>query len=534
MSRVRSLATVPHVELRLFLTAWLIFAVHFATNIVREHYPAFSLVAHGSLRVDDYLGFHPDIFLHSDGHCYINNNVAASILAAVPLAVFEPFLAHLEAWEKARLAARGPTAWVYRTKYPMRRAFYALAGSQGLQLRLGASAAVTAVLFMAPGSALLVLCMRRVLLARGMTPAAALGLAVLFGFGTPICFRTAQLNHNLLLTYCVFPAFCLLWLPHGPAWQMAVRLLVAGLLCGLGVALDYSGVVPYLCLLGYLAGTRFAAGVRSVAAQASLFLLGSVPGLALLLGTQWWMFGHPLLPAQYWMRPASYTDEGWRGLSWPAPDLLVDNLFHPAFGMYCFAPILLLALVPSRWYQGPLILPVRERRFVALFTILFLLFCSSNQYARMQWNSGFRYLLPLVPFLFLAASDPLMRLPRQCLVGLSAVVLLHSWVLCMFRESVPESWAGLLREGIQLPWLTVLRQTASSETGLLTHRLLPSFVILGCAGVVALVWSVGLQPSSPLPFSSKEPRKTRISRREREGNEGGSSSWLRPPGTSFV
>ena len=31
-------------ETRLFLVAWILYSVHFATNVVREHYPAFSIV----------------------------------------------------------------------------------------------------------------------------------------------------------------------------------------------------------------------------------------------------------------------------------------------------------------------------------------------------------------------------------------------------------------------------------------------------------------------------------------------------------
>ena len=78
---------------RLFLTCWILFSAHFATNVVREHYPAFSLAEHGHFRLDEYVDYdeeppsalHSDIFVHTDGHAYINNNVGASIVAAIPL-----------------------------------------------------------------------------------------------------------------------------------------------------------------------------------------------------------------------------------------------------------------------------------------------------------------------------------------------------------------------------------------------------------------------------------------------------------------
>ena len=39
---------------RIFLIVWMVYSLHFATNVVREHYPAFSLAEHGTLRVDEY------------------------------------------------------------------------------------------------------------------------------------------------------------------------------------------------------------------------------------------------------------------------------------------------------------------------------------------------------------------------------------------------------------------------------------------------------------------------------------------------
>src|SRR5262245_48759015 len=67
---------------RIFLIAWILYSVHFATNVVREHYPAFSIAEHGTFRVDEYQGFHPDIFVHRDGHSVIGNQVFVSVLAA--------------------------------------------------------------------------------------------------------------------------------------------------------------------------------------------------------------------------------------------------------------------------------------------------------------------------------------------------------------------------------------------------------------------------------------------------------------------
>jgi hypothetical protein len=41
---------------RLFLTSWLVYALHVATDVVREHYPALALGDHLSFRLDEYGG----------------------------------------------------------------------------------------------------------------------------------------------------------------------------------------------------------------------------------------------------------------------------------------------------------------------------------------------------------------------------------------------------------------------------------------------------------------------------------------------
>ena len=77
---MRALASV---RLRIFLVCWIGFGVHFATNVVREHYPAFSIVEDFDLYLDEYEGFHADIFVLPNGHAVQGNQVAGS-LPAVP------------------------------------------------------------------------------------------------------------------------------------------------------------------------------------------------------------------------------------------------------------------------------------------------------------------------------------------------------------------------------------------------------------------------------------------------------------------
>ena len=476
---------------RVFLTAWILLAAHFATNLSREHYPAFSLAERGTLRVDPYLGLHSDLFEHTDGHAYVDNNVATSLVAAVPLFLCRPLLDALERRRLAEIAADPSAAQgTYRSEYPLRAEFYSEVRRRGLDLRFGAAAAVTAILLTAPLAALSAVLVHRVLARRGVPRARAAALALLSGFGTPVFFRTATLNPNLLVMVAVLGAFVLLLEDAEEPAPRPRRLLAAGLLAGAAVAFDYAGAVPAACLLGWVALER-----RSRAALAT-FVAGAVPPIGLLLATQWIQFGNPFLPAQAWMPAVHYTDQGWRGFSWPRLDLLVANLVDPDFGLFVYGPILVLALAPP----GGRILPPGARRFAVAASALLLVFCAANQYARMQWNSGFRHLLPIVPLLFLLACERLVRMRTAVFAAVAGLAVLHEWVLAMVRyhpqpkdlghlasSAVVESWRRFLAEGVQLPWLTVLRRTAP-EGSPVQAWYWPYAVLLACALLAALVW----------------------------------------------
>ncbi|MCA9737083.1 MAG: hypothetical protein KC645_05620 [Gemmatimonadetes bacterium] len=477
---------------QLFLAAWVLFSAFFATNVEREHYPAFSLVDHHDLRVDEYAGFHSDIFVHTDGHAYIGNNVIAALFAAVPLYLFDAPLDVLERMRQRDLASGEAPVGEYRTyeHHPNRKAFFETVTQRGLDLRFGGATAITTALFMAPLSALMVVLFFQMLLTRGVTRGRATAYALLFGFATPIFFRTSALSHNMVTMYATFGSFWLMW-PREPGAPAPLdRRVWAGVLAGIALASDYSGVIPLLALYGYLVGVRWreVGFVRSVT-ESIPFVLGSVPPVLFLLFSQWAMFGNPFLPGQYWMPEVNYTDQGWRGFAWPAPDLFWLNLFSLEWGMFPFAPLLLLGFVPAWWYaRDRLVLPRAERWFVFGFVLAYLIFCAANQYSRMQWNTGFRYLLPLVPFVFLAAVDHLERMPRQVVAVLAGLALIHSWVIASVREAALQSWQLLLQDGVQLPWLTVLRMTRPEGAPVISSAWLPIVLLVTVCGGVWWMW----------------------------------------------
>jgi hypothetical protein len=479
---------------RIFLIVWMVYSLHFATNVVREHYPAFSLVDHFSLFVDEYQGFHADIFVH-DGHSVIGNQVLVSALAAVPLLIFDPVLDALEAHSKAEIAAHGVTNTEYRTERKNAARFFRLTRERGLDLRFGAAAFVTTAFFMAPLTALFMVFFYDVVSDRGVPRGPATGLTLLLAFGTPIFFRSTGLNHNMFLVYAMFAAFALLWVRPGMPFPVSrKRRLLAGFCGGVTLATDYVGVLILPLLYAYLVIPRVATASWKTSLRESLdMVVGSLPPIVFLLYTQWLMYGNPFLPGQYWMPNQNvYVQEGARGFTLPDWELFLHNLFHPAYGLFTWAPLMALALVPAWWYRrDSLVLPRRERRFLVAAFALFLLFCASNQYSRLQYNSGFRYLIPLVPFFVLAIADHWVRLARTTRIAIASLAVLHSWVLTAFRDPVPQSWKSFLSEGVQLPWFRVLRRTAGPDSPLAHAGWLPGMLLLTTIVVAVAIWQHG-------------------------------------------
>ena len=141
------------IAIRLFLTCWVVYAVHFATNTVREIYPALSLGDHLSFDVSEYLGLHPDIFELPGHGAFINNNPGASILGAIPYALTRPIIDYIVVRvQQVRLAHPGSEP-SYDTIYPLAREFFKKAYERGLDVKFGLAAGVTSTLLMAPLSA---------------------------------------------------------------------------------------------------------------------------------------------------------------------------------------------------------------------------------------------------------------------------------------------------------------------------------------------------------------------------------------------
>ena len=432
---------------RLFLTCWLVYALHFATNTVREIYLGLAIGDHLSFRVDEYGGLHHDLFESPGRGWHIGNNPGASMLGAVPYAFARPVIDRVVARVNQSRAASGlkePPA--YNSPWSPARKFYAEAWRRGLDVKFGLGAFVMHAFCMAPLSALSAVLMFLLLRRFLGDESRALWFSLLYAFGTPLFFRTGYLNQNMLVGHCILGSFAALTLLEGRR-----AALIAGFLGGFSLLLDYSGAVALACLFLYAA----LHGRRHVLP----FALAAAPPILLLWFYQWASFGHPFYPGQHYMPPVEWIDRGYKGVAGPQLELAWMLAFDYRFGIFATCPLLLAGAAAPFLRQT--LLTKRQIWFLSLFFVLFWVFFSSVNYTRLQYNTGVRYMAPMIPVLFLPTAAVLSRLSRPWLYFLSVAAVAQAWCMAMYRDverglGVLDPILHVFLGGLQLPALTTL------------------------------------------------------------------------------
>jgi hypothetical protein len=476
--------TAKELAFRLFVTCWLVYSIHLATNTVREIYLALSIGGNFSFRVDEYAGLHPDLFEKPGHGWHINNNPGASMLGAIPYAAARPLIdVVVERVNAGRRAAVKPPA--YESPWPLAQAFYAEAWKRGLDVRLGLAAVSMQVGCMALVSALAAVVMFRLLGDVFASRRAGLWLALLYAFGTPVFFRTGYLNQNMLLGHAVLFGMAVLWAPRG-----ASSYLLAGLAGGAGLLMDYSGVVALAGLAAYAAFKAQGGRLRAL----SLYAAGAAPGVLLLWWYQWRSFGNPFLPAQHWMPGVAWIEQGYQGVGGLQWDLLVGTLFDSRYGLFPSAPLFLLAAAAPWLERRGERLPWLELWFLAGLAAGFVAFSSAVHYSRLQYGTGVRYMAAAFAPLFVLTAVVLMRMPRAAAIPIGVVATAQAWAMAMCRDvergrGVAEPVLEALRHGVQLPALTVLSRMKDPVAARIADAVSPAVVLLLTAAALAAVWS---------------------------------------------
>jgi hypothetical protein len=490
------------IAVRLFFTCWIVYSLHFTTNIVREIYPALALADHFSFRVDEYANMHPDLFEKPGYGWHIGNNPGASMLAAIPYALARPFIDPIvAAVRQGRQASGQSEPPSYASPWPMAREFYAESWRRGFDVKFGLAAMVMQTLCMAPSSALGVVVMFFVLRQLVRSDRAALWLALLYAFGTPVFFRTGFLNHNLMLGTFAFIGFVVMWNPSGSErWSPQWRMFFGGIAGGTAVLFDYSGLVLLFGLFAYgvLKQVRDAS-IPAAIRHGVWYVLGTLGPIGLLWFYQWRSFGNPFLPGQHWMPPVEWIELGYQGYGGPQLSLMWVLLFDHRFGLFVSCPLFLLAVVsPLVNRRGTPRLPGFELAFVLLLCAALWIFFSGSNYTRLQFNTGIRYLAPAFPFLWLPAALVLARLPLRVAYFAGVLAVTQAWCLAMYRDV--ERGLGMLEPilhvftgGLQLPVLTVLSRMGGTYGDYFERGASPLPVFIFTAAILFGIWSTRLR-----------------------------------------
>ena len=490
--------TPRSIAIRLFLTCWLIYVFHFATNTVREIYPALALGDHFSFRVDEYAHMHPDLFETPGYGWHIGNNPGASMLAAIPYALSRPIIDPIVRSVNETRAATGQSEPPdFNSPWPMAREFYREAWQRGYDIKFGLASFVMQAGTMAPVSALGVVVMFLLLRLLFRSDKIGFWLSLLFAFGTPYFFRSGYLNQNLMLGIFSLMGFVALWNPgNSNRWSKKTRYFFGGLAGGTAVLFDYSGLVfiGVLLLYGIVKGQQKGLAVRDILRYIGWFVLGATAPIALLWLYQWRSFGNPFLPGQNWMPPVEWIELGYKGYGLPQFELFIMLAFDYRFGLFVSSPLMLLAfLAPFFDREAGRKLPKLELIFIYLFFLGLWVFFSGSNYTRLQFNTGIRYMSPILPFLFIPAAVVLMKLPRIAVYLVTILSIVESWSLAMYRDV--EKSLGILDPifrtflgGFQLPALATISRLGDQFGQFFPDGIspLPAFVL--AAALIFIIW----------------------------------------------
>jgi hypothetical protein len=480
------------IQVRLFATCWLVYALHFSPFVTREAFLMMSVAEHGTARVDEYEGMHSDLVTFPGRGTYMTNNPGASLAAALPYWLAQPVMNRIA---PVRPPKPGETvSAITKEVRPNRVHFFLLARQRGIDVRLGAAASFAAVFFMAPLAALSAVLMWRLFGHMGFSSRMQLWLAVLYAFGTPVFLRAGTLSLNLLVALLTLAGFVLLWWPSEtrPEWEKW-RIIGAGFLGGYAVLTDYSGVISAAALGLYAFALQAKKRKLWPGFRFSLwYLAGAAAPVAFLLYWQWVCYGNPWLPAQFHMPKEIFKGlyQNERGVGWPLPEILRGLWFDPTYGLLVYSPVLALALyhVVLVW-RGKSRLPAHVTIFCWAFTAALWLFLSCVHYTvRFQWIDGVRYFVPVVPFLFLLAADVLTRTPRAVAWSLAVLGIVEMWTLSMVREHPVECFQRVFLRGPELPWLTTLVKTAPQYAPQLAEGATPFGLFLAMGVAIWAIW----------------------------------------------
>jgi hypothetical protein len=234
-----------------------------------------------------------------------------------------------------------------------------------------------------PFALLLVLMYRT---ARRCAPQAALAATLAIGFATILLPHAASLYGHVLAACLGFAAFFVAERDNASS----ARLVAAGALAGLAVAVEYHAII--------VAAVVFVALARRERARGLWMLLGAVPSVLLIAVYQARAFGSPLhTPYAYYAGTLNGTSEG--GYTLPGFHNL-NMIFVGTRGLLIVSPIVLVAIVGAFVVsRGSDAAPKRLAIVALVISGGYLLLSAGWSGTPLLEEPGPRYMIPALPFL---------------------------------------------------------------------------------------------------------------------------------------
>ena len=260
-------------------------------------------------------------------------------------------------------------------------------------------------------------------------------LALTYGLATVAFPYSKALFQHQVSAFGAFVGFYLLW---RVVREGATRRLLwgVGALFGLAAVSEYP-VAPFLVLL-----VAWAALEMKDYPALHRIVWGALPLLALFAAYNWSIFGTPLpVGYRYHVEYQQVHAQGFMGIAAPTWEALYGITISPYRGLFFLSPVLLLSL-PGLLFMWRL---PGERRTAALLAATIAGFFLYNASYVYWWGGtaiGPRYLVPVVPFMFLPLAcaftawveRPLGRWAAGALVAASA---LNVWVQSIAGQYYP-------------------------------------------------------------------------------------------------
>lgn len=455
----------PKYLLRVFLTVWLIYLVHYNPSPLgsdRYVYVTMSLVERGTLNIDPYAALMIDKVCYAD-HCYSDVSPALAIMAAPAWAAVHSIIGHV--------TNRNVLIHYFAAHF--------------------ACFATTTALLSALGSVTLFALM----LKRTRSYGAAWFTMLLYSLGSIAFYFSTFMHNNATIAALLLLWFALVYDPEAICVvNPRLRWTLAGGLVGLMVFIDLGTLIMAAVLVALM--WRKVPGSNRTEAVACLLLPVCLLGLC-----QYLAFHNPILPPQAYLArvPGSPHAHGMWGMTLPRPGYIVSMFISPSIGLFLYMPFTLFsfAYLCRRTAQHSTLLTAEERAAALWICGAQVLFVGSSYAYQEQF--GPRYLLPPLALLTLVFGLGMAE-RRWRIRGVLAALCALSFVLNIAGAQIGIGTNNVLRilgvwllRGPWLPTFTWIAEQRAQTPGGANYGLHPWGVFILLTVTLALIWRSHLE-----------------------------------------